>query len=85
MLAWVFRRCDGEADAAETPYGLVPTPERSTRDGLDLPEETLRALLQVDEDAAAQLPQMEAFLDSLGERLPAEMRGQLEALKARLG
>jgi phosphoenolpyruvate carboxykinase (GTP) len=85
VLAWVFRRCDGEAEAAETPYGLVPTPEALDTEGLDLPEETLRTLLSVDDEAAAQLPQMEEFLDSLGDRLPGEMRAQLEALKGRLG
>src|ERR687890_928518 len=26
VLEWVFRRCDGEAEAAETPIGRVPTP-----------------------------------------------------------
>jgi GTP-dependent phosphoenolpyruvate carboxykinase len=32
-----------------------------------------------------QLSQVEEFLGSLGERLPGEMRSQLEALKGRLG
>ena len=27
VLAWIFRRCDGEAEADETPIGYVPTPE----------------------------------------------------------
>jgi hypothetical protein len=25
--AWIFRRCDGEADAQDTAIGLVPAPE----------------------------------------------------------
>jgi phosphoenolpyruvate carboxykinase (GTP) len=84
VLEWIFRRCDGEADAAETPYGLVPTPESLNTEGLDLPADTLRALLRVEDEAAEQLPQMEEFLDSLGDRLPAEIRRQFEALAARL-
>ncbi len=24
VLAWIFRRCDDEAEAVETPIGLVP-------------------------------------------------------------
>ena len=28
MLEWIFRRCDGEAEAVETPIGLVPGAER---------------------------------------------------------
>ena len=31
VLEWIFRRCDGEAEAVETPIGLVPAPRaRST-------------------------------------------------------
>jgi phosphoenolpyruvate carboxykinase (GTP) len=32
-----------------------------------------------------QLPQLEAHLAQFGDRLPAEIRAQLEALKERLG
>src|ERR1051325_8822142 len=28
VLAWIFRRCEGKADAVETPAGLVPAPAR---------------------------------------------------------
>ena len=35
VLAWVFRRCDGEAEADETPIGYVPEPEHLELDGLD--------------------------------------------------
>ena len=43
VLEWVFRRCDGEADAADTPIGLVPTPEALDTDGLDLAARRPRA------------------------------------------
>jgi phosphoenolpyruvate carboxykinase (GTP) len=85
VLAWIFRRCDGEADAAETPYGMVPTPEALGAEELDVPREDLEEILRVDPDALReQLPQMEEFLASLGERLPREMHAQLDALRARL-
>ena len=35
VLAWIFRRCDGEAEANETPIGYVPEPEHLELDGLD--------------------------------------------------
>ena len=35
VLAWIFRRCDGEAEADETPIGYVPEPEHLELDGLD--------------------------------------------------
>ena len=33
VLAWIFRRCNGEADVVETPVGLLPTPGRDRRRG----------------------------------------------------
>ena len=86
ILEWIFRRCDDAAETADTPYGRRPTKASLNTEGLDIGEETLERLLSVDTAALAeQLPQMEEFLDSLGDHLPAEMREQLEALKARLG
>ena len=48
VLAWVFRRCDGEADAVETPIGLVPAPGAIDTTGLDVSEEEMGELLEVD-------------------------------------
>jgi phosphoenolpyruvate carboxykinase (GTP) len=86
VLAWIFRRCDDEAEAIETPIGLVPPPEALDLTGLDLPEEDLRALLVVDpEEVASELSQVREHLDRFGDRLPSEVRAQLEALEQRLG
>jgi phosphoenolpyruvate carboxykinase (GTP) len=86
VLAWIFRRCDDEAEAIETPIGLVPPPEALDLTGLDLPEEDLRALLAVDpEEVASELSQVREHLDRFGDRLPSEVRAQLEALEQRLG
>ena len=86
VLEWIFRRCDGQGEAVETPIGLVPTAEDLNTDGLDLSAEDLELLLSVDEDAVkAELPQIEASLDAYGDHLPDAVRGQLEALKQKLG
>src|ERR671936_176564 len=42
VLEWVFRRCDGDAEADETPIGLVPAEGSLNVDGLDLAPEALR-------------------------------------------
>jgi phosphoenolpyruvate carboxykinase (GTP) len=85
VLAWIFRRLDGDAEARETPIGCVPRPEDLELDGLDLDREDLEELLSVDEQGLkAELEQVSAFLDRFGERLPAEMRAQHEALQRRL-
>ena len=86
VLEWIFRRCDGQGEAVETPIGLVPTPEDLNTDGLDIAPEDLELLLSVDEDAVkAELPQIEASLDEYGDHLPDAVRSQLEALKQKLG
>ena len=50
VLAWVFRRCEGTAEAVETPIGLVPPVGEGgiDTDGLDVAEETMARLLEVD-------------------------------------
>ncbi|HEV3002656.1 MAG TPA: phosphoenolpyruvate carboxykinase (GTP) [Solirubrobacteraceae bacterium] len=86
VLEWVFRRCDGEGSVAETPIGLVPADGDLNTDGLSIGAAEVRALLEVDEDAVrAELPQVREHLERFGDRLPAEVRGQLERLEERLG
>src|SRR5918992_1707704 len=82
VLAWVFRRCDEAAEARETPIGLVPAPGAIPTEGLDLAPEALAELLAVDEDRVrAELPQVREHLATFGDRLPAEVRAQFEALE----
>ena len=85
VLEWIFRRCEGEAEAHETPIGLLPHAADLNIDGLDLDAATLETLLSVDEAAvAAELPQIEAHLATFGDDLPDAVRAQFEALKRRL-
>jgi phosphoenolpyruvate carboxykinase (GTP) len=85
VLEWVFRRCAGEAQAVETPAGLVPAEGELNLEGLEISEDAIRELTTVDPEALqAQLPQVETHLARFGDRLPAEIRAQLEALKQRL-
>jgi phosphoenolpyruvate carboxykinase (GTP) len=86
VLAWIFRRCDDEADAVETPIGLVPSPGGIETEGLDLSAAEIEELLKVDpEEWKVQLAQIQQHYASFGDALPDELRGQLEALEQRLG
>jgi phosphoenolpyruvate carboxykinase (GTP) len=85
VLEWVFRRCDGAVEAADTPIGRVPTPGGLDTDGLSIGEQDLAELLKVDPDE--WLPEIEPireFYDKFGEKLPKELRSQLAALEERL-
>jgi phosphoenolpyruvate carboxykinase (GTP) len=85
VLEWVFRRCAGDAGAHETAIGLVPSEGDLYTGGLDVPAEDLAAVLTVEPDEVrAQLPQVTEHLARFGDRLPAELQTQLEALERRL-
>jgi phosphoenolpyruvate carboxykinase (GTP) len=85
VLEWIFRRCDGESEAVETPIGLVPAPGALNVDGLDLAPEALEELLTVDADQVREeLPQVHEHLGRFGKHLPAAIKAQLDALEARL-
>ena len=85
VLEWVFRRCDGEGEAVETPIGLLPAEGEIDTDGLEISDEAMRELLSVDTELfKEQLPQVKEHLAQFGEKLPAEITAQLEALEARL-
>ncbi|HET7444202.1 MAG TPA: phosphoenolpyruvate carboxykinase (GTP) [Solirubrobacterales bacterium] len=86
VLEWVFRRCEGTAEAVETPIGLLPAKGEINTDGLEISDEAMADLLSVDVDLVkAQLPQVQEHLAKFGDKLPAEVSAQLEALEARLG
>jgi phosphoenolpyruvate carboxykinase (GTP) len=85
VLEWVFRRCDGAVEAADTPIGCVPTAGGLDTDGLAIGEDDLAELFKV--DPAEWLPEIEPireFYGQFGEKLPAELPAQLDALEQRL-
>jgi phosphoenolpyruvate carboxykinase (GTP) len=87
VLAWIFRRLTGDADAEETAIGLVPPIGEGgiNTDDLDVSPETMAKLLEVDHEGwAAALPQMKQHYAKFGSKLPVELRDQLEALEGRL-
>ena len=84
VLAWIFRRCDGAAEAEETPIGYVPGPDALELGDLDA--DRVAEALSVDlDEARAELDQTQAHLARFGSRLPTPIRTQFEALKERLG
>jgi phosphoenolpyruvate carboxykinase (GTP) len=85
VLKWVFERCDGGAEAVETPIGLVPSADALDLSGLDLPPERLEAVLEVDLDEwREEIPLIREFFDEFGNKLPVELREALDGLEARV-
>jgi phosphoenolpyruvate carboxykinase (GTP) len=82
VLAWIHGRCEGTAEAVDTPIGLLPEAGAIDTSGLDV---DLAALLRVDLDAwRAEVPLLEEHLGLFGDRLPAALRAELDELRARL-
>ncbi|MGO9496508.1 MAG: phosphoenolpyruvate carboxykinase (GTP) [Solirubrobacteraceae bacterium] len=87
VLAWIFRRCQGEAKATETVIGLVPPIGEGgiDVDGLAITPKAMAELLEIDlEGWKQQLPQMHEHYAEFGEKLPAELHSQLETLDLRI-
>jgi phosphoenolpyruvate carboxykinase (GTP) len=85
VLEWIFRRCDGQAAAHETPIGWLPTPGDLDTSGLQMDAADLEELLRVDGPAIlAEMPQFEDHYARFGDRLPAAVAAQLETLRRRL-
>ncbi|MFW6059938.1 MAG: phosphoenolpyruvate carboxykinase (GTP), partial [Phycisphaeraceae bacterium] len=85
VLAWIFRRCDGEGEARETPIGNLPTPEAIDTTGLDLTRDDMQRLLDV--DVAGWLEELEAvrgYHSRFGDRLPRTIAEQTDKLESRL-
>ena len=85
VLKWMCERIEGKAGAQETPIGLLPNETDLDLKGLKIPQENLKELLRVDIDAwRAEITSLEGHFTQFGDRLPARMKKQLEALKGRL-
>ena len=69
----------------ETPIGLLPAAHAVEAEDLDVGDEDLAELLRVDrEEWKAQMPQFREHFAKFGDRLPDELREQLEGLGRRL-
>ncbi len=85
VLMWILARCEGKVDAVETPIGYVPHAEDIDITGLDITVDTVNDLLSVDKELWLEdCKAIREFYAQVGERVPAELYAELEALEARL-
>lgn len=86
VLKWVAERIDGRADAVETPIGYVPAPGALDVSGLSVTPDDVAAACAVDPDEwRAELPLIQEWFDSIGDKLPSQLRDELDRLRDRLG
>ena len=86
VLAWIVGRLEGSAGGEETPIGTVPRPEDLELDGVAATPEQVAAALVVDaEQWKAECASARGHFERFGDRLPAALREELDALESRLG
>ncbi|WP_414653818.1 phosphoenolpyruvate carboxykinase (GTP) [Hyphomicrobium sp.] len=86
VLKWIFERCDGTAEAVETPIGKLPAKGALDLKGLNVSDGAMADLLKVDVAGwKAELPSIREHFSTFGTRLPAALGDELDALEQRLG
>ena len=85
VLMWILDRCEGKADAVKTQIGYQPKAEDINIEGLDIDLETVKGLLNVDKELwVAETDGIGEFYKKFGNRLPEELKDELNELKIRL-
>ena len=85
VLKWVFERVNGHAEAIDTPIGKLPTRESLDTHGLEIDPSDLDTLLSVDIAGwTSAIPQIREHFAAFGDRLPAALNVEVDALEAKL-
>ncbi|MFH1476726.1 MAG: phosphoenolpyruvate carboxykinase (GTP) [Verrucomicrobiota bacterium] len=86
VLKWMCERVEGKVGAVETPVGYVPHTADLDVGGLKIGSAEVNELLRIDVAGwKDEVPEIEAYLNAAGARLPARMKTQLAGLKKRVG
>ncbi len=85
VLKWIVERVAGEGKAVKTPIGYMPTEDGIDISGLDISKEDMKKLLEVDIDGwLKEIESVKENYKTYGDKLPKELKDQLEALEKRL-
>jgi phosphoenolpyruvate carboxykinase (GTP) len=77
VLRWIIDRCEERVGADELPIGFLPAAEDIDLTGLDVSTEALTQLLAVNpEQWQVEMNEIGEYLDSYGDRLPAQLRAE---------
>ncbi|MBB6379997.1 phosphoenolpyruvate carboxykinase (GTP) [Pseudonocardia eucalypti] len=85
VLKWITERIEGTGNATETPVGFVPAAADLDLAGLDADARDIDEALAVrPEEWRDELALIEEWFDKIGDRLPASLADELDALRERL-
>jgi phosphoenolpyruvate carboxykinase (GTP) len=82
VLKWIIERCAGEAEAVQTPIGLVPDTNSIDMTGLQLDPQIINALIDIDPEIwRAEIDDIDKYFSEYGDRLPQGIRNQIERIR----
>lgn len=85
VLKWVFERVSGQGKAVETPIGYMPSMDAIDRGGLNVSDAEMAELLKVDRDEwLKEAASIREYYTKFGDKLPQELRKEIDALEERL-
>ncbi len=87
VLDWIIDRCEGKADAVDSPIGYLPKAEDINLEGIEdkVSNAALAEMLNVDSALwQTEAEGIAAFYAQFNGQVPAEMQASLEELKAKL-
>ena len=84
VLLWILDRCEGKADAVETPIGFLPRPEDINIEGLPgVNLDTMRELLKVDPLLwREEVSSVRKFYEQFEGRIPPALVRELDTLES---
>ena len=85
VLRWIIDRCEGRADAKETPIGLLPHAVDIDTTGLDIDAAVMETLTSVEIDHwHEEMRHFGTYLDEYGEHVPERLRDEQRRVVAAL-
>ena len=86
VLKWIFERCDGKADAVDTPIGKVPAEGAIDVKDVKVDPADMKEMTTVDKEGwKAEIPLIKEHYATFGGKLPKGLQEELAALEKRLG
>ena len=83
VLLWILDRCEGKAEAVESPIGYLPKTIDTT--DLDINADVLAELLSVDKKVWMEdVEDQKKYFAQFGDRLPKEIADELNKLESNL-
>ena len=86
VLNWIVDRVNGKEEAAESPFGYMPTYQDINWNGLDdFATDTFSEIMDIDREAGKQeVEELKGYFETFEDRLPEEMEVQRQAFSERL-